>query len=48
VLDRGYAMVAKNGELLRDPAQVSAGDTLEVHLARGKLEVVVKGPAGGA
>ncbi len=48
VLDRGYAMVAKGGELLRDPAQVSAGDTLEVRLARGKLEVVVKGPAGGA
>jgi exodeoxyribonuclease VII large subunit len=43
VLDRGYAMVAHDGEIVRDPAQVAAGDTLNVRLARGVLEVVVKG-----
>jgi exodeoxyribonuclease VII large subunit len=43
VLDRGYAMVVRDGEIVRDPAQVAAGDTLNVRLARGVLEVVVKG-----
>jgi exodeoxyribonuclease VII large subunit len=45
VLDRGYAMAVKGTELIRDPAQVSAGEVLELRLARGKLEVIVKGPA---
>ncbi|HEY1548851.1 MAG TPA: exodeoxyribonuclease VII large subunit [Kofleriaceae bacterium] len=45
VLDRGYAMAVKGTELIRDPAQVSAGDVLELRLARGKLEVIVKGSA---
>ncbi len=45
VLDRGYAMVAKQGEIIRDAAQVAEGDTLEVRVARGVFEVVVKGPA---
>jgi exodeoxyribonuclease VII large subunit len=43
VLDRGYAMVASQGAIVRDAAQVSVGDTLDVRLARGVLEVVVKG-----
>jgi len=47
VLDRGYAMVAKQGAIVRDAAQVEVGDTLEVRLARGALEVVVKGPGQG-
>jgi exodeoxyribonuclease VII large subunit len=42
VLDRGYAMVLHGQTVVRDPAQVSAGDVLEVRLARGKLGVVVK------
>ena len=42
VLDRGYAMVLHGETVVRDPAQVSAGDVLEVRLARGKLGVVVK------
>ncbi len=45
VLDRGYAMAVKGTSLIRDPAQVSAGDVLELRLARGKLEVIVKGSA---
>jgi exodeoxyribonuclease VII large subunit len=47
VLDRGYAMVAKHGAIVRDAAQVAEGDTLEVRLARGAIAVVVKGPAKG-
>jgi exodeoxyribonuclease VII large subunit len=46
VLDRGYAIAMHGDSAVRDPAQVSAGDTLELVLARGKLEVVVKGPVG--
>ena len=42
VLDRGYAMVSANGAIVRDAAQVAAGDTLHVRLAKGELEVVVK------
>ncbi|HEY0251275.1 MAG TPA: exodeoxyribonuclease VII large subunit, partial [Kofleriaceae bacterium] len=42
VLDRGYATVMKEGQIIRDPAQVESGDTLDVQLARGALQVVVK------
>ena len=45
VLDRGYAMVMKDGVLVREAAQVSPGDELIVRLARGLLEVTVKEPA---
>jgi exodeoxyribonuclease VII large subunit len=44
VLDRGYAMVARpSGEILRDVEGVVDGEALEVRLARGALDVVVKG-----
>ncbi len=48
VLDRGYAMVVKQDVgrprvIVRDPAQVTVGDTLEVRLAGGALEVAVTG-----
>ena len=39
VLDRGYAMVSKDGAIVRDAAQVTAGDHLDVRLARGALKV---------
>jgi exodeoxyribonuclease VII large subunit len=42
VLDRGYAMVARSGVLVRGAAQVGAGDRLQVRLARGTLDVVVE------
>jgi exodeoxyribonuclease VII large subunit len=41
VLDRGFAMVARDRELIRDQAQVAPGDRLQILLARGSLEVVV-------
>ena len=41
VLDRGYAMVRADDRIVRDAAQVSTGDRLDVRLARGSLEVVV-------
>lgn len=47
VLDRGYAMVAKQGTIVRESAQVVEGDTLQVRVARGAFDVVVKGPAKG-
>jgi len=47
VLDRGYAMVSREGdhgrEILRDSAHVTEGEQLAVRLARGELNVVVKG-----
>ena len=46
VLDRGYAMVANGAEIVRDASAVAAGDTLDVRLARGSLEVVVKSSKG--
>jgi ribosomal 50S subunit-recycling heat shock protein len=40
-------MVARDGQIVRDPGQVAVGDTLDVRLARGGLAVVVKGTAEG-
>jgi exodeoxyribonuclease VII large subunit len=38
-LDRGYAVVQKqDGTVVRDPAQVSAGERLRLRLAEGELE----------
>src|SRR5262249_55664592 len=41
VLDRGYSMVSKGGEIVRDASQVSPGDRIGIRLARGALEVSV-------
>ena len=40
VLDRGYAMVLRDGHVVRDAAEVARGDQLRVRLARGELDVV--------
>lgn len=40
VLERGYAMILRDGEVVRDPAQAPAGTRLQVRLARGPLAVV--------
>ena len=41
-LDRGYAVVqGPDGAVLRDPADVDAGDTLRVRVARGELAATV-------
>ena len=42
VLDRGYAMVRAGDAIVRDATQVTPGDRLNVHLARGVLDVVVE------
>jgi len=42
VLERGYAIVSRaNAQLVRDPAQVTAGDVLRVRVARGEFAAVV-------
>jgi len=42
VLDRGYAVVMKgDGVLVRDPAQVTAGEELDVRVAKGRIGVTV-------
>jgi len=42
VLDRGYAMVHRGSEIIRDAAVVQRGETLRIRVARGTLEVVVE------
>lgn len=37
VLDRGYALVLRDGAVVRDAAGVSAGDLLEIRLASGAI-----------
>ena len=51
VVDRGYALLtrppepgARFGELVRDPATVTAGERLHARLAGGVLAVTVEGP----
>jgi exodeoxyribonuclease VII large subunit len=43
VLDRGYAMVQKDGAIVRDASQVRVHDRLRVRLAKGTLDVAVEG-----
>ena len=49
VLDRGYAVVStvagasEAGVIIRDAAQVGAGDRIEVRLARGAVRAIVEG-----
>jgi exodeoxyribonuclease VII large subunit len=42
VLDRGYAMVQKDGAIVRDASQVRVHDRLRVRLAKGTLDVAVE------
>jgi len=42
VLGRGYSIVKKNEEIIREVAQVKSGDSLEVILHKGTLDVTVK------
>lgn len=44
VLQRGYAIVSRGGTVVRDPAVVAPGETLDVRLAQGTLAVIAKGP----
>jgi exodeoxyribonuclease VII large subunit len=42
VLDRGYAVVRAGETIVRDASETSAGDRLNIRLARGELVVVVE------
>jgi exodeoxyribonuclease VII large subunit len=43
ILERGYALVFDaKGELVKDSAQLKAGDEISAHLAKGKVGAVVK------
>jgi exodeoxyribonuclease VII large subunit len=42
VLDRGYAVVRSGDAIIRDAAQVSAGDRLQIRLARGEITAKVE------
>jgi exodeoxyribonuclease VII large subunit len=49
VLDRGYAVVeTEDRRIVRDPATVSAGERLNIRLARGRLGAMVEPPPGGS
>jgi exodeoxyribonuclease VII large subunit len=43
VLERGYAVVLRDGHVVRDAGETSAGESLRVRLARGVLDVRVEG-----
>ncbi len=49
VLDRGYALVQREGELVRHPDQVHPGDPVEIRVAGGRFaaRVVSSSPATG-
>jgi exodeoxyribonuclease VII large subunit len=40
-LDRGYAIVYRNGAIVRDAEEVAAGDSITARLARGHLGATV-------
>jgi exodeoxyribonuclease VII large subunit len=45
ILERGYALVFDGaGQLVKDAAQVKAGDEVRVRLARGEIEATVRKP----
>ncbi len=46
VLERGYAVVLRDGDIVRDPAQAPVGTRLQLRLARGPLAVVARAPEG--
>ena len=43
VLGRGYCLVEREGTVVRSVREVSAGETLDVRMANGRIDVVVKG-----
>jgi exodeoxyribonuclease VII large subunit len=49
ILERGYALVFDTrGQLIKDAAQVGAGDEIAARMARGEIRAVVKGANGEA
>ena len=47
VLERGYAIVAQgNGGIVRDAAQLTPGDSVQITLARGAADAQIKKTRG--
>ncbi len=46
ILDRGYALVQRDGQAVSDSATLRVGDTLEARFARGRATLVVKARSG--
>ena len=46
VLDRGYALVQREGQAVTDSATLRVGDTLDARFAKGKATLVVKARSG--
>ena len=44
ILERGYAIVSNESGILKDPAAAPPGSPIQVRLARGKLQAVVRRP----
>ncbi len=41
-LQRGYAIVKKNGKILQQSSQAKSGDEIDVRLAEGELQAIVQ------
>lgn len=41
ILSKGYSLTLKNGKTLKDSKDLSVGDTLVTHLAKGKIESTI-------
>ena len=46
VLDRGYALVQRQGLAVTDAATLRSGDVVEARFAKGRATLVVKGTSG--
>ena len=43
VLARGYSVVKKEGKTVYSAAQVSEGDTVEIHFSEGSAQATIRG-----
>ena len=41
-LERGYAVVSREGRIVRDAAELRPGQRLDIRLARGRAEAIVE------
>ena len=41
-MQRGFSIVSKDGDVIKDTATLEAGDTINVRLYRGHLKAIVK------
>ena len=43
ILERGYAIVRRQGKIIRDPDEIESGDKLNIQLLNSAIEVQVLG-----